>query len=478
MRQIDFIFILLFSITGLAGQGLVFDDSSYYKVPRISTYGDGSKSENMSLNNIFKVDLKPFCPDIQHQGTMGSCVGWSVGYGAYTIQNAIFNNWKDQTGMITDNAFSAMFIFNQIKLTDCEYGARIEDGFKLLKEKGDVLSKIYDSDVSDCYREPSLEELAEANLFTILDYATLFGPEDQKGIKINKTKISLVQDRPVVVGMEIRKNFYRIRNGEQFWFPEVGNTDPGGGHAMVVVGFDEVKKAFEIMNSWGELWGNQGFIWVKYDDFAKYCKYGFQFQTRQPGSSAIINYGKVLVRKPAIRTRDTILFSEVPLSLNGYYYEPLEEDWAKGMPFQLLISDVRSGTYLYCFSLDADNELKIHWPRDERLDSSFDGLIESALISVPEVNLVIPNQYTALQINKSGAEHICLLFASEPISDFNRKIKKLLKKKGPFVEKLKYAFGKDVLTFDSIKYEKNTAQFAGQTISGQVVPLILKIEVD
>jgi len=28
------------------------------------------------------------------------------------------------------------------------------------------------------------------------------------------------------------------------------------------------------MNSWGKDWGRNGFIWVKYDVFAKFAKYG------------------------------------------------------------------------------------------------------------------------------------------------------------------------------------------------------------
>ncbi len=41
---------------------------------------------------------------------------------------------------------------------------------------------------------------------------------------------------------------------------------------MCVIGFDDNKGggAFEVMNSWGEDWGNNGFFWITYDDFTKH----------------------------------------------------------------------------------------------------------------------------------------------------------------------------------------------------------------
>jgi hypothetical protein len=47
-----------------------------------------------------------------------------------------------------------------------------------------------------------------------------------------------------------------------------------GGHAMCVIGYDDRKfgGAFQIMNSWGPEWGQNGIAWVRYSDFKQYVR--------------------------------------------------------------------------------------------------------------------------------------------------------------------------------------------------------------
>ena len=290
-------------------QGLLFEDEIYGKIPRQSTYGDGSKSEEKALKGITKVDLKPYCPSVKHQGEISSCVGWSVGYAAYSIQQAILNDWKGQQELINQKAFSAMFIYNQIKITDCTFGARISDALKLLQEVGDVYTWEFDKNIRDCSDEPTETDLQKAGNHRIKDFLTLFSPEAKAEIKITKTKLSLAQNKPVVIGMSLLNNFVDIRYGNKFWIPQIGNTNVFGGHAMCVIGFDDGKGAFEVMNSWGTLWGNEGFIWIKYEDFAKYCKYAYQFSIDEGIKQEKIYTGKFELKRPVIRTRDTIIFN-------------------------------------------------------------------------------------------------------------------------------------------------------------------------
>ena len=39
-----------------------------------------------------------------------------------------------------------------------------------------------------------------------------------------------------------------------------------GGHAVSIVGFDDATRSFVVRNSWGEDWGEKGFVRISYDD--------------------------------------------------------------------------------------------------------------------------------------------------------------------------------------------------------------------
>lgn len=222
-----------------------------------------------------RVDLKPYCPSVKHQGKLSSCVGWALGYGALTIHRAIQHGCTD-TRVITHNASSAMFIFNQIEKDEQGRGSRIVDAAKFLKTRGDCLARHFDHDIADENKRPDSLLAVAAQCFAIAGFDELFSPQDLDSVKVMSVKLALAQNRPVTIGMAIRRNFMLLRNA-RYWHPDLGDTTPAGGHALVVIGYDDKRQAFQLMNSWGKEWGQDGFIWLKYKEFAKFAKYGVAF---------------------------------------------------------------------------------------------------------------------------------------------------------------------------------------------------------
>lgn len=225
-----------------------------------------------------RVDLKPYCPSVKHQGQLSSCVGWALGYGALTIQRAILHGCTD-TRVITHNASSAMFLFNQIEKDEQGRGSRIVDAANFLLNRGDCLARHFDNDVNNAQRQPDSALVCAAQSFAIAGYDELFSPQDLDSVKVANVKAALAQHRPVTIGLAIRRNFMLLRNA-RYWHPDLGDTTPAGGHAIVVVGYDDQKHAFQLMNSWGKEWGRDGFIWLKYKDFARFAKYGCALELR------------------------------------------------------------------------------------------------------------------------------------------------------------------------------------------------------
>ena len=474
-----FLLLLLSStISKVHAQGMLFDDALNDSQVRMPAYDNGNKTELESLKGVYKVDLRPFCPIPQDQGLISSCTGWASGYGALTILHSMEMNWQGQKELITQNAFSALFIYNQIKKGSCDFGAYMSDAALLLRDKGDALSKDFDKLKNKCDKNPSEEELKEAQQYRIKDFISLYSSTDPGNIKVMRTKASLVQKKPVVIGISLLHNFQTIPKGSEFWYPQIGDTTSHGGHSMVVIGFDDGKEAFEIMNSWGPSWGNNGFIWIKYRDFATYVHYGYIFIPEKDESGFFDFIGSMKMQKPFFPDGETLQFQEIQVRNKGAYYE-VGGTVRKGDLLQPLLEEIKRDAYFYAFSLDSKGALRVHWPRDGNLDSQYQGTKESALITIPKIGLGIPDRYGALQLSQPGVEYWCFLIASKPIENLNTYLTALKSNTLPdFAKRLRRVFGSMIVPLDQIRYAEEQIQVEGVMKSDQVIPIIIKIVVN
>lgn len=464
--------------------GLVFDDEVYDTLSQLPAY-DGSKDLNLPK----QVDLSPYCPAVRNQGDIYSCVGWAVGYGAMTIRRAIRHNWTDKN-TITTNAYSALFIYNQIREGHCRQGSSLSKAMELLRTRGDCPARAFDFNVEDCEKQPTPTLLQLAQRDTISDYLTLFGRQDAAQAKIWKVKRALAQREPVIIGMAIRQNFYQL-NHAKFWWPDIGNTNPAGGHAMTVVGYDDELGAFLIFNSWGPNWGDKGFIRIKYEDFAEYCKYAYILigelsvapQTTESVTAAEIrplvelSGGSTLKYLEGFQGQEPIFKSTALTGHRGVYRT--NQQWTVGQLFQLAATTQKAKQYLYVFTVDAAGEVNIHWPRKGQLNKKFAGQNESALVAEADSRITVPGPSKALRINKQGQDVMYVLFAKRQISIKGLKfISAKMSQPGPDpMQRLRQLMGKHFVPSADIEYQANAAVFQAATRSeGYIVPLILITE--
>jgi len=69
---------------------------------------------------------------------------------------------------------------------------------------------------------------------------------------------------PILAGMIVFNDFFSYSGGVYEHPPSEGESIAGF-HAIVLVGYDDDKKALELRNSWGEDWGEDGYAWMSYD---------------------------------------------------------------------------------------------------------------------------------------------------------------------------------------------------------------------
>lgn len=465
-------------VAELPGQGLLLEDETYNQLTRLPGYG--SKSGDELLQNTPKVDLRPFCPRPQHQGAIGSCTGWSTGYGAMTIMQAMQRGWGGQTDTITKYAMSALYLYNQVKIGSCAGGAYISKAVAMAKAEGSVLSSGFDQFKNDCTALPTERDSLAALPNRIKDFMTLFGTKEAGAVKLEKVRLSLAQKKPVVIGMLLRKNFQYCKADPGYWTPDLGDTTFMGAHAMVVVGYDDGKQAFEILNSWGDQWGNGGFIWVKYADFAKYCTYAIQLIPGAPlGENEALIGGSLMAETPVYKPDNTLGFKAENFVRSGEYYTPASGAKAAGALARWQLPRITPDSYFYAFSVGADRKINVHWPRDGELDDKFAGTNESAIITLGQPGLYLPDEYGALRFSTRGTEYVCFLVSQSPLTDFNNVLQRLRKVlAGDFNQSLRTALGGRMAGTEKVNFAANEVAFSGRVGESDVIAVVVKLEVE
>jgi hypothetical protein len=477
--------LILFFCQFLSAQGLILDDEEYNQIPQLTSLS-GLKDADRPV----QVDLSAYCPTVRNQGDVYSCVGWAVGYGALTIKKAIKYQWQDRR-TINEQAYSAMFIYNQIKKGDCGQGAKISDALQLLRSQGDCLASHFDTDIEDCNIQPDRDMLARMKLDTISDYLSLFPLDADATQKTSRVIHALARQEPVIIGMAVRKNFYQLQ-GAKYWWPDLGNTAPAGGHAMVVVGYDLASASFLLYNSWGTDWGSDGYIRIKFADFGRFCKYAFIIQLgtavlptthtsttevyplKTMSGSAQLNYLK------DFSSQNEPIFKNTALQAKGDgIYTCTQGSWPIGQLFQMAAYADQQGLYLYAFSIDAQQKAQVHWPRTAHLNEKFAGMNESALLIDAKAPVSIPGKNKALRLSEQGADVMYLLFASQPIKHLDFIIAKINTPNDNYRSRLEAILGKHLVPLPDIVFAPDQASFTATTRSrGYIVPIVVTLSAD
>jgi Papain family cysteine protease len=493
--------------------GLIEEDSIYETQPILPDY-DGSKALDLPA----KVSLKNYCPIAGNQGQVQSCVGWSIGYAAYTIERAVQNRWTDAKA-ISAEASSAMYIYNNIKEgTDCKTAqASMAKAMTWLTTNGNCLAKEFDSRLDDCAKKPTGEVVKSAKKFVLAHHTRLFSINTDAQTKINAIRSVLAQNKPVVISFMINDGFKSSHNKEH-WSPRPNDLDRGG-HALTVVGYDDVTSQFLLFNSWGIGWGQNGFIKVKYADLAAKCRYAYTIFLDKPRFKSLTFNEKIketIKETTSETTSETIaeptteevgeptpsvseydlvemggqleinqfkgqspsgelLFEPAEVDFMSNHYALRKNDWQVGQIFQLALTSQFAGAYIYVLSLNPKNEVKVLFPRDEVYNKRFAGKHESPLIMFEGARVVLPSPQSGMKVEFAGTDRICILFSLKKINNLP-KLCELLKGSGDgFISKLHTLLGSHMIPLSETHFEDEKIIFSTATRSGAaIMPIIIE----
>ena len=415
MRGVAFTFFLFLHLNAsgqLYSTGLVFNDDKYERATiKANLNADVFKDLPISAS------LKKYCPKPGNQLQLNTSPSWATSWSAKTILDAIKNNWTDQK-FITHQTYSPAYTYYHIRKADdetCEAGADLFDALQFLKNNQ---TKMYDEFLEFCPRGIPGEILPTNSKTTISDFAKLFDDMHNADYKINAVKKSLSENLPVVIGMHCPPSFYNAKN---CWQPSELASIEYPGHSLCIIGYDDNKYggAFEIINSWGKSWGNDGFLWIRYQDFVNFTRYAYEVFTIDKSSDGTFDFSGSINLK--LNNRSEIILEKIG---NGIFKTALP--LLTGSYFRIYIKN-ENPVFIYVFGIDESNNFFRIFPHQEN--------ISPALIYWTD-EVAIPGEDNYIEIiGEPGQEKLCILYSKEPL-DFNQLLYNLEKYPGVVDENL------------------------------------------
>lgn len=442
--------------------GLMSDEAQYQTIPQVSRHINRSYT---SLPERFS--LKEYCPKPGLQ-QYSDCVGWSTTYAARTILYAIRNNIQNRQ-TITTETFAPSFTYSQIKSSQteaaCKQGSYIEDAVKLIKDLGSIKNVDFEYSCSPVIEN---QDVRNASKFRIKNYKRLSGDYNSDRTQMMENiKKSLSEKRPIVIAMEVYDSFQKPSASATKGLWEGKKGKMVNRHAITVIGYDDSKYggAFEIINSWGTFWGNEGFMWLKYQDFATVTYEAYEMADYE--TLATNNTKADLAGSFEVLLDNG---NSMPLRLNNTSTETVNytatKAYGTGTQFRLsFINNQPAYVYLISYGTNTQKVSNIF---------PFDGY--SAYLDYSKNEIMIPNEdYWVKMDNNVGTDYLCILFSKEEL-DIKAIAKQMQRQPGTFDTKLKAGLQNKIVENRNVNLAKDKINFEAKLNGKTVIPITLEIK--
>ncbi|MFB9292165.1 C1 family peptidase [Persicitalea jodogahamensis] len=481
------LFVLLVALfpRPTAGQGLIFDSAEFSKLPKARP-----KTGVKDLGTApMRMDLTPYVPTLVRQGERDyTCVAIATAVHAIATQRAAAANDTDSRTILMKYALSPMYVFNKIG-GDCGNGVTLAAVATFLRDEGSVAFSTYDATrCTDSQIPGSLK--GTTNLIRIKAAETFFNRDSLKGPNrvVEDVKDHLAQKRPVVVGLPILETFKRITSANPYYAP---NRRTKGGHAATVISYDDVQEEFKLANSYGEDWGQDGFFFMKYADFAASVEQALYMvlapEPEADGKPVLTRLGGTFAFKNVeIENRAVNEYDQKPRHVGDGLYFLDKKDWKLRQRFRLQAENTQQSEHICVFSISLNNQIDIYFPEDIKYQPlnakgqnqapRIFGAGVSDLV-LPSGRIVVPmDPESTLIIKETGTDYLCILYGNEPIKpELQQILERVQASSGPIMQRIKNALGSRAIA-GQVAYAPDHMEAQVTPRQGDILPIVLEVK--
>lgn len=268
------------------------------QTPVLDENSENAPSGAVLLPSSVDLSLSESFPSVGNQGSVGSCTAWASTYYQFGYQVASMNSWNAKND--PTKQFSPKWTYNLCN-NGINKGSLYATIYSVLANQGAVrYSEFAPSGVATRAEYGTwyldTEGMKRALQYRISDYEHLCFADVEASTPITNSKSaclnvmkSLLNSGNVLTFqtdfgewdyMKLSSQYNSALNGQYVCIKHYNPDDKWSGHAMAIVGYDDnisydlnedgiiqnyEKGAFKIVNSWGERYGNDGYMWVMYD---------------------------------------------------------------------------------------------------------------------------------------------------------------------------------------------------------------------
>jgi C1A family cysteine protease len=219
------------------------------------------KAEKLGVSTVvlpptYDLRITGCVPPVLNQGSLGSC-------GPNQISNALRFCLKKNKSQ--DFQPSRLFIYFFTRLLEGssineDTGISIRGGLNAIQKYGACSEDNWSYDISKFTQQPSRDAILAARTH-IPGFRYIRIPQNLMNIKQ-----AIFGGYPIILGLQLYTSFEstQVASTGVVNMPNKDTEALLGGHCVSIVGYNDNRKIFIMMNTWGN-WGNKGFFTVPYD---------------------------------------------------------------------------------------------------------------------------------------------------------------------------------------------------------------------